>query len=127
MALPVPTRCDRIDACRDGSLSASFFADDGAFFNLTLPVRKDAAASTPRRYDPPELERVVPHLYMDKFTGGQHGYETRESVTLAWEDGEALLARLAPLPVEHADQRDAALLAEMAAILAARGALAASP
>ena len=124
MALPVPARLSSFDRGRDGaSLSASFFDGDGALFTLTLPIRTDGATFAACAYGPPDLERCVPHLYTDKFTGGQHGYETRETVTLAWEDGEVLLAQLAPLPAERPGGDDAALLAGMRQVIAARGVL----
>jgi len=124
VTLPVPVRVDSIDVGRDGSSLAATFADgDGGFFTLSLNIRLDR--STPRdwRYDAPLLARTVPHLYTDKLTGGQHGYETREDTPLSWDDGAALLARLAPLPVEQPGERDSEFLAEMHRIVAARGVL----
>jgi len=128
MALPVPARLHAIDYLRDGgSLAAAFFDGDGAFFNLRLPVRRTPGTFSPCGYAAPELERSVPHLYTDKLTGGQHGYETRETVTLSWDDGERLMAQLAPLPAERPAEGDATFLALMARILAARGDVPATP
>jgi hypothetical protein len=128
MALPVPARLHDIEILRDGgSLAASFSDADGAYFHLRLPVIRTDGTFTPCGYAAPELERTVPHLYTDKFTGGQHGYETSETITLSWEDGEHLLARLAPLPVERKARTDGEFLGLMARILAARGAIPATP
>jgi hypothetical protein len=130
MALPTPTRVSCISDSGDGgSLDASFYDGDGTYFTLRLDVRTahgapdiDVAGSAP-----PVLERRVPHLYTDKFTGGHHGYETSEAVTLDWEDAERLVASLARLPVETPAERDAELLARMARGIAARGVLARTP
>ena len=127
MARPTPTRLSGVSITPDeGSLSASFYDEDGNYFTLMLKVRisPDASNSNVIGYDPPLLERRVPHLYTDKFTGGQHGYETTETVTLAWDEGERLLEPLARLPAESPDSRDAELLARMAQVIAARGAVA---
>jgi hypothetical protein len=124
MTLPEPVRVASIDVARDGgSLAAAFAARDGGHFTLWLKLRPDR--STPRDwcYDAPLLERRVPHLYTDKLTGGQHGYETREDTPLSWDDGAALLDRLAPLPVEQPHERHGEFLAEMHRIVAARGVL----
>jgi hypothetical protein len=126
MALPVPARVASFSIYRDGgSLSASFYDGDGNYFRLMPPIRvaPDAGDIHVVGYGPAVLERRVPHLYTDKFTGGRHGYETSETVTLGWDEVERLLAPLAGLPTDRPDERDAELLARMGRVATARGAV----
>lgn len=123
MTLPVPARLHAVDIDRDdGALAAAFDDAEGAYFRLRLPVRAVPDGSAPCGHAAPELERSVPHLYTDKFTGGQHGYETRETVTLSWAEGARLLDQLAPL-----SPAPDGTLERMRRIVAARGDVAAAP
>jgi hypothetical protein len=72
----------------DGAVVEATFRDiDGS--ELRLLVHVDDASLVP------ELQRVVPHEFTDTFTGGHHGYTTREDTTLSWEHAAWLLRSMA--------------------------------